>query len=245
MLISCLCPTWNRFPQVGFLVEEAVESFLRQDHKDKELILCNDEPGQFIKYTHPQVRVINHYTRFPTLGEKLRFMIGEAQGELLCRWDDDDISLPHRLSYSLGWLNGSDVLDWRPRNYWYDPGTLVEDAKHANTHVSAIWHRSILDQIGGYPVTASGAEDQAFNNALTMNKVPCREDSLTKEEMFYIYRWGMGGTHLSGERDMQGLYNRRPVGMFQGVVDLHPRWHLNHIIWITCTIIWNVGLEWG
>ena len=31
-LVSCICPTYNRPPEYQHLVEEAIESFLRQDY---------------------------------------------------------------------------------------------------------------------------------------------------------------------------------------------------------------------
>ena len=45
-MISCLMPTYNRIPGRQFLIDEALESFLLQDYEDKELIICNDTPGQ-------------------------------------------------------------------------------------------------------------------------------------------------------------------------------------------------------
>ena len=52
------------------LIEEAVESFLRQDYLRKELVILNDTPGQVIEFDHPRVKIINWPERYPTLGEK-------------------------------------------------------------------------------------------------------------------------------------------------------------------------------
>ena len=42
MRASAVLPTYNRPPDQQWLVEEAIESFLRQDYPDKELLVLND-----------------------------------------------------------------------------------------------------------------------------------------------------------------------------------------------------------
>src|SRR5690349_243347 len=46
MKVSCICATYNRPPHFQWLLEEAIESFLRQDYAEKELIVLNDCPEQ-------------------------------------------------------------------------------------------------------------------------------------------------------------------------------------------------------
>lgn len=231
--VTCLMPTFNRYPLNSYLVEEAVESFLRQDYPNRELIICNDAPGQTLAYAcnvHPRVRVYNMRERFPTLGDKLRFMIAESSGELLCRWDDDDISLPHRLSLSVAKLG--DKLEWHPRNYWYDPCHLIESSGHGNSHVTAIFRKELLKRFD-YPVTHSGCEDQQFNQLLKEHNIEPTNEMLPQSEMFYLYRWGTGGQHLSGvggNTTMQAFYEK--LGNQKIATDtfeIKPQWHRNHL----------------
>jgi cellulose synthase/poly-beta-1,6-N-acetylglucosamine synthase-like glycosyltransferase len=63
-LVSCVCPTYNRPPHYHHLLEEAIESFLRQDYPNKELIVLNDCPGQELICDGPGVRVVNVGERF-------------------------------------------------------------------------------------------------------------------------------------------------------------------------------------
>lgn len=176
MLVSCLMPTFGRFPHLAYLVEEAVECFLRQTYEDRELIIYNDTPGQNIQFHHPKVRVINTNFRYATLGDKLHWMLEQAQGEYICRWDDDDLSLPWRLSYSVAKLFDADLTEWtreqpylppkrrpqlkewRPENHWYDPkGGKMSETKHpGNTHIMGIWHRDLI--LGDQEATHSGRE---------------------------------------------------------------------------------------
>ena len=231
-LVSCLMPTFRRYPDLGWLVEEAVESFLRQDYPHAELIVGNDTPGQTLEFTHPRVQVVNWPTRFPTLSDKLIAMIDLARGDVLCRWDDDDISLPHRLSLSVDRLGNN--LEWRAENFWYDTGTLVESRHPANTHTFGIWRREVLDRIGGYPANHSGTEDVAFNRALVQAGLPARGDVLDHEDIFYLYRWATGSRHISGGggdeaafRDRYRQLGERP--MVSGQFPIQPRWRRNHL----------------
>jgi len=213
-------------------VEEAVESFLRQTHADSELIICNDEPFQELWIDHPRIRVINSPVRFPTLSDKIEYMIRNAKGDIFCRWDDDDISLPHRLEFSLNKLR--DNLEWRPDNYWYDPGVLKEVKGPGNTHVMALWRKEVLEKIGGYPQKLSGIEDQVFNQKLAQAGIERKIEYLDPSEIFYIYRWATGAKHLSGGgstiESLQAHWDRsaRDV-VFPGTYEIKPRWYDNHV----------------
>lgn len=202
ILISCLMPTYNRFPDLNWIVNEAVESFLRQDFVKAELIICNDTPGQTLAFDHPRVRVFNLKERFSNLCEKIQFMIDRSRGEMLTRWDDDDISLPHRLSYSFDKLG--DSLEWRPENYWYNdevPFGLLKRACHVgNTHVMSLWCYGVLGLMGGsYPKGLSMGEDQAFNQAVARAGIRRLGEVIPDDEMFYIYRWDKRFRNLSSK----------------------------------------------
>ena len=204
--VSCLMPTFNRFPNYGNLINESLESFLRQDYPNKELIICNDTPNQELVFDHPQVKVFNVPERFPTLSDKLIWMMERAEGDVLCRWDDDDISLAWRLSYSMNMMG--DKIEWRPENHWYCPNVTTQTVQKGsihltehpgNTHAMGIWRREVLGKIGGYPPKACGWEDQAFNQAMFHMKVaPWMGDLIPLEHIFYLYRWGVSPNHLSG-----------------------------------------------
>ncbi len=97
--VSCMCLTYGR---PTWVVNEAVESFVRQDYAgERELVLLNDCAQQTYSCDHPDVVVVNTGRRFKTVGEKRNACAALAQHDLLCVWDDDDIYLPHRLSFSV------------------------------------------------------------------------------------------------------------------------------------------------
>jgi len=236
MKISCLMPTYNRIPAGQFMIEEALHSFLLQDYEDSELIICNDTPDQQLKFDHDRVVVMNTDKRFETLSDKIQFMIDNSNGEYLCRWDDDDISLPHRLSYSIDKMRGG-RLEWRSDNYFYCPKEETNYVTGAgNTHVMSLWHRDVLDAIGGYPPKASGWEDQAFNHALFNSGVSERNgEEIPAEDIFYLYRWGVSHKHLSGsgggEEGLQNHYDA--IGreyIAKGVFELDPHWSEDYVL---------------
>lgn len=236
MLISCLCPTYNRFPQLGHLLEEAVECFLRQDHADKELLILNDTPGQKLRFDLPHVRIFNSERRLPDLSAKIQYLIDRADGDVFCRWDDDDLSLPWRLSYSLRRLAGA--VEWRPENFWFASGerTWQENRFPGNSHVMAIFSRAALGLIGGrYPAGFSGGEDLTFNRLLAEAGRPSRGELIPTDEMFYVYRWGTGSRHLSGVSDGSArphqshwdALGRLPIA--RGTFTLRPHWRCDYL----------------
>jgi hypothetical protein len=207
------------------VMEESVDRYSRQDHPHKELIVCNDTPGQELAFDHPQVRVFNVATRFPNLGCKIAWMIGRARGDVLCRWDDDDVSLPWRLRTSLRRLGRS--MHWAPHTFWFDDGRLSIPDGPACSHMMAIWRRGLLDRIGGYPVDydpRTALEDMVFDRKVKAAELYRERPRLRPAELFYVYRWNNGVFHLSGGQDGAANWEaigRRPVT--PGVFPIRPR----------------------
>src|SRR5439155_14530259 len=150
MKVSCICPTYNRLPGSQWLLEEAIESFLKQDYPDKELLVLNDCPGQELLCDAPDVFVINLPRRFHSYGEKLNAGIGLAQGSLIAPWDDDDIMLPWRLSKSLERLADADY--YNPHAYWFlDAQGLHSDCVTGVGQNGSLFTHSAFDAVNGYP----------------------------------------------------------------------------------------------
>lgn len=232
MKITCIMPTYNRFPHDRWMVDEAVECFLRQDYKDKELLILNDAPRQKILCDAPCVRVINYPRRFDTLSDKIQSGIDHASGDVLCRWDDDDLSLPWRLSLSAKGLG--DKLEWRAENYWWE--NYGQEWKQVvgpgNTHTMAVFTHECLDKIGGYPAKRVGDEDQEFNKALRLARINERGVVLKLEDIFYVYRWGLG-RHLSAGGAGEGLRRQwDAIGkrdVLPGVYRVEPQWRRDYV----------------
>ena len=233
-LVSCICSTYNRAPTHTYLLEEAIESFLRQTYPNKELIVLNDCPGQELSCAAPGVRVINVPDRFPSLGEKHNAAIAAAHGELIAVWDDDDISLPWRLSLSVDRLGNADYFN--PKRFWMMArDELLPDPKTNIGHNMSLYRRSAYESVGKYPPVGSGLDaalDQSLRRAVEcVGSEHVSEGALTYDELYYIYRWGVSAMHLSAAgskpEEKYGNVGARPIepGRFQ----LQPTWRQDYV----------------
>jgi hypothetical protein len=147
-LVSCICPTYARPPEYQHLLEEAIESFLRQAYPNKELTVLDDCPEQELVCDAPGVRVINMPERFTTLGDKYNAAVALSRGELIAPWEVDDISLPWRLSLSVERLGDGGYFN--PRVCWFLDGTgLHFEPVGGFGHNLSLYPRSAFEAAGG------------------------------------------------------------------------------------------------
>lgn len=236
--ISCMCLTFAR-PKI--VLEEAIYSFLQQDYKGpKELIVLNDFEQQTIKFDHPEVKIINIPKRFKTVGEKRNACAALSTYNMLAVWDDDDIYLPHRLSFSVQMYDEKKRY-FKPSKAWMMSDGILTGPKSNLYHSSGIWHRSLFDEVGGYAHMGSG---QDMEIELKYEKlIPHKNyNNIKNEEIFYIYRWGgTGSYHLSGfgtdkanqktgnDKVMDYALERLQAGKIaSGEIMLNPSWKLDY-----------------
>ena len=185
--VSCICPTFCRV----YLLEEAIESFLRQDYAgEKELIICNDFLPQELVYEHPSVKVINLPERAPNLGAKRNATYAHATGDLLLTWGDDDIHLPGRISRMVNALEDKEFLYEGQYYCLYGGELLWERGRTSGAHIIT---KRLFDELGGIPQMNSG-EDQAFN-MLVRKKIGFLNEC--KEDPQFLYRYSTGRAHAS------------------------------------------------
>jgi glycosyltransferase involved in cell wall biosynthesis len=178
MKISVLLPVYNAGPPL----KRAVESILRQDFPDFELIVIDDAS------TDGSADIIHRYARMDsrihpifhsvnaglpqTLNEGLR----TAQCELVARMDQDDEALPHRLGIqyrfmvsrpsiavagSFFYYMGHDPKRDRLVKYPVSPDEVAETIGSYNclNHPTVIMRRREILDLGGYRVDFKNAED--------------------------------------------------------------------------------------
>lgn len=220
-LVSCICPTYNRFPEMGFLLEESVECFLRQDYPEKELIIINDCPGQELVCKQPDVVVLNVPVRYSSMGTKRNAAILAAKGNLICMWDDDDISLPWRLSFSVEMLGSGTSFNPKCQYVrWGDRPKRFESAV-CYTHNASIFTREAWERVGRYP--DNNIDDVVMHDALLT--IPgARKGPIDKGDCFYLYRIGKYN-NLSTGGDCGKKYaeiGKMPIQA--GRYEILPRW---------------------
>jgi glycosyltransferase involved in cell wall biosynthesis len=236
--VSCMCLTFGR----PHLLEEAIESFLRQDYSgQKELIVLNDFDRQTLHFDHPDVHVINLTKRFRTVGEKRNACAGLSSFDTLFVWDDDDIFLPHRISYSMRMLDPAKGFFKPTRAFTLNGRVLGGPAKNLY-HSASCFSRSLFDRARGYRHMGSGQDlelEKEFQSLIGRGK---NFEGITPKDIYYLYRWG--GTqsfHLSAfGRDLAG----KPPGqdrvaefvkrkcsnneIAQGQIALQPHWKCDY-----------------
>jgi glycosyltransferase involved in cell wall biosynthesis len=230
-MISCLCPTYGRCPSHQHLVEEAIESFLRQERQiECELILLNDCPEQELVFDHPDVRIVNRTSRIASLGEKFNELVRVARGDLLLPWEDDDLSLPGRISQALAMLGGDDY--WKPPQVWFLQCGQPPRWRHnvGVRHHASVFTREAWEKVGGYPAI-SGAQDAAMDSRLMCLKhhIEHFPSGILPDQWQYIYRWGVSPNHLSGSSNHEVAWRNeadkpRQVGRFI----LQPHWRRDY-----------------
>jgi hypothetical protein len=227
--ISFVTATYARPPAYLWLLEEVAECFRRnaEDYPGEcEWVLLNDCAAQTLVCDLPGVKVINHPTRFASLGEKLNYAIEQATGELILPQDDDDISLPWRARLSEGRRPAAGQGYWNPRSYWFmhpetDPDhrnvvvwlkgprdaggmatgyALQHEQRTGYAHNCSAFTKAAWKKAGRYPPLCGPQDaelDGAFRRLALGGKAVLFEGPLTAEEDPYIYRWSVSNLHLS------------------------------------------------
>ncbi len=223
--VSCQCITYGRTT----LLDEAVECFLRQDYPgEKELVILNDLPTLRLHFEHPEVRVINLPYRMRTIGEKRNACVALGTGEIVFVWDDDDISLPHRISYSLARMTNHRY--YKADKIWYWTSGKLKGLPHKSVcHPMGCWSIEFFGEVGGYPPMQSG-QDAVLEKRF---KGPDRRVEPTDPtDVYYIYRFpGTGSYHLSssgygkGYEETARYVERSGIG---GDYEIKPQWRQDY-----------------
>lgn len=226
--ISFVTATYGRLPEYVHLLEEALECFRRQSYPPelKEMVVLNDAGPQEYLCSLPGVRIVNVGSRYASLGEKLNAAIQLATGDVIFPQDDDDISLPHRVSLSIEMLGDADYFN--PKSYWYmPPDKLVHEQMTGVAHNCSCFRKAAWTAVGGYPAL-SGAQDQGLDAAL---RKACKvvDGPLTPEQTFFAYRWGVSPLHLSGRAPHDEFYaDIGKIPLTSGRYVLRPHWRQDY-----------------
>lgn len=224
-MISAQCITYDR----AELLSEAIESFLRQDYTGpKEMVILNDCTEQTLVCNHPEVFIINTNRRFRTIGEKRNACIAMCSGDVIFGWDDDDISLPHRITTSLKYKE--DKPYFKNTSAWLWQNGTLKDNPVLNTYPTmACWDRAFFEEVNGYAFMQSGQDIELDNRFRKTGKRHCH--AIPDEEVYYIYRFG--GTqkpHLSSYGYGKGWIEigKKEV-KDKGVIELVPKWNQDYV----------------
>lgn len=239
-----MCLTYGRPDR---LLGEAVESFLRQDYAGRrELVILNDWDKKTIVFNHPEVVVVNTSKRFKTIGEKRNACAALCSHDLLFVWDDDDLYLPHRLTFTVQKMLSRNRFSrfYKPNRAFTLNSGVIRGPIHNLFHSGSAWTRDFFDEVGGYPHMNSG-QDGALERRFKAGdpKHKRNQRRIRPDEIYYIYRWrGTHSFHLSGfGKDQEGeetgsdkvarwVRRRFALGQItEGIVNLEPAWTTDYV----------------
>lgn len=217
------------------LLEETVFWFTRQTVKPgtAELLILNDDPHQTLVCDVPDVNIVNLDVPLPTLGDKYNAMLWLARGAYIFPWEDDDISLPHRIEQGLAILNsGYDYFN--PGGSWYHDGGFNGTLRRLPQGVchNASCYRAGLSL---YNETSIG-QDTKFDAKMSSKfrsypraRTPYLAHDAGPHDggWSYVYRWGVSKTHLSSVRDPDKFWTNRHPSV-PGIYRIIPRLHRDY-----------------
>ena len=231
-------PTYNRIKLVDGkptcpLVEEAIESFLRQTYTRSELVIINDTPGQTLLLDNPthRIRLVNYDKRFGSLGEKCNLGLHTCYGDYVTRWDDDDISLPHRLEECVQRLDGGRISVLQVGGYWWQNEGEYNTCEGSFGFQQDLYDLRLARRVRYREI--SNGEDQAIRADCfsSVNHMHTAQYFPTPDKFHYIYRWSdTQSYHLSSSsKDTEARY--REIGRMP-IAEVHytlkPHWRLDY-----------------
>ena len=226
MKFSVLTLTYQRYQ----ILEEAMMSYLYQDYTDEsEMVIVNDSSQ--VQYTFDdgtcesifrgagsgwtkKFRIINHPTRFSTIGEKLEFGYSQCQGTHTVRIDDDDLMMPYLLSNIQQMIQNNPGYDvYRPSQFfWF--GDNIYCGKRDGINTGNVLSKEYLKKLTFPKKNADEDCDIVFSPGVNM---------LTEGIPWMIYRWGGGLTHISTQLHLPNEERLNFVPEPEtGTIELHP-----------------------
>ena len=186
-MISVVTITYQRH----HILEEAIESFLRQDYKGpSEMIIVNDSPDVEYVFDHPNVRIFNLKERFPSITTKLKWACEQTKYDYIYRLDDDDLLAPWALSFVDEDIKNHPNHDiYRSdRQYYFVNNKFNKITSNVNN--GNVFCKQYLDRIH-WPSSSSGEDANLVFGHKGKICTSSRKPTM-------IYRWGMNTYHISG-----------------------------------------------
>lgn len=186
-MISVLTITYKRH----HLLEEAIQSFLAQENTPEcEMVIINDNAEVDYVFDHPNVRIINHKERFPSISAKLEWGYKQCKYDHIYRLDDDDLLAPWALNNAKIDIQTNPGYEiYRSEGMYFFVNNKFEK-ESSNINNGNIYTKAYLDRIK-FP-DKSGDEDAD----ITFHHGGKIYESKLKHTM--LYRWGMNTLHISG-----------------------------------------------
>ena len=228
--VSCYCPTYGR-PK---LLEEAIYSFLQQDYAgEKELVILNDYANHTLEYDHPEVKVYNISTHLTPLGKKFNETVKLTTGDIIFPWEDDDIYLPHKISYTVDAMLSSNSPIYHTEYAYYEHEYQKLIVTKNLYHVNLAMYRSIFDSTNGYYDTIDNTVDMDSMDRW-FKQFNYTSQPISPSDIFYIYRWSTTNSYHGSWWDSESMSDKT-IGFINehtpipGHYILQPHWKYDYL----------------
>ncbi len=227
--VSCCMPTYGKSAK---LLNESVQCFLDQDYAGvKELVIYNDYKNVQFEFDHPEVRIVNSAEREPNFGAKYNATVALARNEYIFLWDDDDIFLPHRITYSLANMR-NDVFR-SGRNYLLNGQAEHLELFYSVCPSSVCIKKSVYMEMGGFDQKEE-AVDVDFIKKLDV--ISGGYTHMPIEDIYYIYRWNPAANYhhsaiaarANGDEFVQGLIDDAISTEIRGRQTITPTYYRDY-----------------
>ena len=226
--VVCGCPTFGRPMR---LLNEAVESFLVQDYAgEKELIILNDCNLIKLKYDHPNVKIVNHPTRYKSLGHKFNAMMGIGEYDVWAYWNDDDIYLPHAISTAIENMVNHEF--YVPSARFFVLGNKIVRINLQALGSPWVTTHKFWKILNGYKNNIIGI-DYDFCSRGRQKISQWTNDGMNPRHIYFMYRWGTGSYHASSMGPTPEHYDNIGKKIFDtveaGTYEIEPNWDNNYV----------------
>lgn len=211
-VLSVVIPTLNRYEYLRRTLDYVIPQV--QKHLDKvELVICcnasKDKTDEYIKSLLPQYPFIKYkyFDEYVEVGQSLIRSVGEASGEYVVLWGDDDIPFPSFTDTIL------EIIEKNPKVGIIHCNRLAgKDTKYGMRDVHVQEKKLELDEEGIYPIDKFV---ERFTISLGfISSLVFRKDGWNKGIPYYNDQY-FGYEHLSiivnGNKDKQCYYYPHPL----------------------------------
>lgn len=188
------------------MLEDSVTSIINQTYRDWEFIICNDGSTndtldilKNVAKLDGRIKIIS-YDENKGLANALNYCLKFAEGELIARQDDDDISLPERFERQVIFLNehkeynlvGTIAHVYDDNGIWGTYGLAEKPIKSTflwNSpflHPSILMYKSDLLKLDGYRVAKETRRCEDYDLFMRMYAAGMRGYNI--QEKLYKYR---------------------------------------------------------
>jgi glycosyltransferase involved in cell wall biosynthesis len=201
-LVSCLMVTRGDTR----LIASALYCFNQQTYENRELVIVCDDPSSkienLIEATNPGSRniILVYVEKRYSLGEQRNIAITQARGEIVCPWDDDDLSYRGRLKIQASILLGNELsaVFLKRTLLWWPARRILATGERR------IWEGSMLARkscVPRYPAQRRSEDTLMVDQMCSIHRIGLLD-------LPSVYCYVIHGDNTSGESHFDAIMNR-------------------------------------